>query len=137
MRRINSMIKLNELRIRPEADQKRALYKKAAKQLGVREGEILGLEILRRSIDARKKPDVFFSYTVGVSLRGERGYLSSKRGRKFSQYKPQIYQMPQMLNSAYKQNFRPVVIGAGPAGLFAALILASFPFCRDSPFIHS
>jgi len=82
-----------------------------AKHFGVPVQEILGYEILKKSIDARKKTRVHFVYTLAVSLKDE---------SKFPQITPRAaYSAP-----IPKRKCKPVVIGAGPAGLFAALILA-------------
>ena len=71
-------------------------------------------DILRRSVDARRKDDVHFTVTAAVSLR---------RGEeKFSPYTPWTPPRVEVLKK--KLALRPVVCGAGPAGLFAALTLA-------------
>lgn len=90
-----------------EEDLKRA----SAKHLKVTQADVLSCEILKKSIDARKKNKVHFVYTLAVSLKNEHG---------FEQYVPPV---PHITPRA-KRTCKPVVIGAGPAGLFAALTLA-------------
>ena len=53
-------------------DSKEALTKKAAKILGIKPAEIASLEILKHSIDARKKPQLFQVYTVGITLENHK-----------------------------------------------------------------
>lgn len=90
-----------------EADLKRAI----SKHFNVSAEDVLGYEIVKKSIDARKKTRVHFVYTLAVSLKDE---------SPFPQYIPKAaYQAP-----IAKRKCKPIVIGAGPAGLFAALILA-------------
>ncbi len=104
------MVKVSNLALPPdhtEDDIKRL----AAKELGVSARDILALEILKKSVDARKKQKVHFVYTVAVSLKNEAG---------FPIYVPTV-SAPTVRRKAA---CRPVVIGAGPAGLFAALTLA-------------
>ena len=80
-------------------------------------------EILRRSLDARKKPDLFYLYTVLVSLKtGEKEVLKACRGDR----DVQVYDGPDPDASLYPEirkaspsGKRPVIIGSGPAGLFA------------------
>ncbi len=81
-------------------------------------------EILRRSLDARKKPDLFYLYTVLVSLKtGEKEVLKACRGDR----DVQVYDGPDPDASLYPEirkaspsGKRPVIIGSGPAGLFCA-----------------
>ncbi|MBE6948603.1 MAG: FAD-binding protein [Ruminococcaceae bacterium] len=109
------MIKVSGIKVPAGAGEK-AITGYAAKTLGVRERDILRYRILKRSIDSRKKPEVYFVYTLALKMReGVR-----LRG-KFGKYVPVKYQM---LRSKSKPKHRPVVVGMGPAGLFAALTLA-------------
>ena len=61
------MIRVNQIKVEPSAD-KTALLKKTAKILGIKENEIFRMEIVKQSIDARKKPEIFYSYVVDVDL---------------------------------------------------------------------
>ena len=64
------MIRINQLKLKinhTEAD----LKKKIAKSLHVNEDALLACEIKKQSIDARKKPDLYFVYTVDVELKNE------------------------------------------------------------------
>ena len=93
-----------------------ALERKAAKALGVPPSQLGRVAILRSSIDARKKTEVRWVYTVAAELpEGVR----PPRGAE--PYTPPVYVPP-----AVRRDFPhpPVVTGMGPAGLFAALTLA-------------
>ena len=92
-------------------------------------------EILRRSVDARKKPDIFFVYTVNVliSRKDEEHILKTLEKKqssgRFKKIKEKIltdpvseYEIPEC--GKEKLDCRPIVVGSGPAGLFAALLLA-------------
>lgn len=86
--------------------------------------------IVRQSIDARKKPDIFYIYTVnldfGINENKVISYLKKKHINNIN-YEPQgEYEIPQ--NGANKLTKRPVIVGAGPAGLFAAYLLAQKGF---------
>ncbi len=100
----------------------------------------LSYKIIRRSIDARKKPDIFFVYTVGVTLFGkdeERILCFVNKNRKISRIRklsdcmitdPVVkYEMPSKGNKELSK--RPVVVGFGPAGMFASLLLARSGYC--------
>ena len=103
------MILVKDIKLPPEkaADVKKA----AAKKLAVSEDDITDIKILRRSIDARKKP--MYIFTAAVSLRNEKNVS----GERYEEIKP-IY----IKKAKFKK--RPVIAGFGPAGMFAALMLA-------------
>ncbi len=80
--------------------------------------------IVKRSLDARKKPDLYYIYTVDVTCQKEQQLL--KRLRKNAQVsfvKPQRYTFP-VKHIKHDLPYRPVIVGAGPAGIFCALMLA-------------
>lgn len=113
------MIRIRDLILPPEHDQNALLYL-AAQALHVRASDITALTIFRRSLDARKKPLLRWVYTVDVTLRsGEGKLLRQNRSSKISKAEPYYYQIPKKISDK-----RPVVVGFGPAGMFAALVLA-------------
>lgn len=81
--------------------------------------------IIRRSIDARKKPDIFFVYSISVDFKSEKiedTILKRCKNNNVSHYEKIVYNVPESGN--IKLINRPIIIGSGPAGLFAALILS-------------
>ena len=98
------------------------LRQKAAKALGVRPDGILELSLHRQSIDARRKTDVHLVCTVRASLSGETERAVLRRAPKgVSAVADAPYQPPPLGRTS---SLPPVVVGTGPAGLFAALTLA-------------
>ena len=97
------------------------LKKKAAKALGVKVGQLDHMTMARQSIDARNKSQVHYVCTVDVSLHNEGQVLSRAPGKNISVWTPQSYQFPQVRRTS---TLPPVIVGMGPAGLFAALYLA-------------
>lgn len=83
-----------------------------AKRAGTDEKNICDYKILKCSIDARKKEDVHYVYTVAAEV--------NKKIRGFSEYKAKKYIFPK--GGALKK--RPVIVGTGPCGLFSGLMLA-------------
>lgn len=80
----------------------------------------------RLSVDARKKNDVHFLATLNVNINGSEGKILSRcKNKNAIIAKPYKYQPPE----GKPTSLPPVIIGAGPAGLFAALILAQSGFC--------
>ena len=115
------MIRIQNLTFTPGADSRAALLCAAAKALRLAPDKIAELRIHRRSVDARKKQDVRVVYTVDVTVDGkEEKILQMVRNPKAAIAVTTIYEPP----CAAQTDERPVVIGFGPGGMFAALALA-------------
>ena len=115
------MIRIHELKQSLDAD-KSDLFAAAAKALKIEPEQIASLHVARRSIDSRKKDDVHFRFTVDVEIRGNEAPLLRRTSNPRIEKTP-AYQMPQAVNRRVS-NLRPVVVGFGPAGIFASLVLA-------------
>lgn len=115
------MIRVSEIKL--SIDEEEELLKaKAAKILKINSKYISSLTIFKKSVDARKKDDVHFSYTVDVSITLDENQIVSKcKSNKVSIVKVYTYTPPE---NKRVSPFRPVVVGFGPAGMFAALVLA-------------
>ena len=115
------MIRIREIALPPEHDHNQLLFE-AARLLKISGSKILKLEIFRRSVDARKKPDVKIVYTVDVWVGGnEKKILKNSGCKKAVITEKSYYSLPK---TDKKPGHRPVIIGFGPAGMFAALVLA-------------
>ena len=114
------MLRLRDISLQPRKDSPEALKRAAAKVLGIGAGDIRELKVLRRSIDARKKQDVRLIYTVDIAVSGEGKYLT-RRGVSAAPENGPVY-VPE--KGPWQGEKRPVVVGFGPAGMFAALVLA-------------
>ena len=115
------MIRIQSLTLLP--GQSEDLLKcKAAERLHVAEKHITQLRLRKKSVDARKKPQIFLHYTVDVSLDTDEAALIKKL------HSPDVLPAPTekyILPAAFKEEKpRPVVVGFGPGGIFAALVLA-------------
>lgn len=98
------------------------LRRKAADILRVKESRFRTFTVVRQSIDARKKPDIFFSYVVDVELDQEESILKRIKGNQVSLVKKTSYHFP--VSEKEKTMTRPVIVGMGPAGLFCGYFLA-------------
>ena len=115
------MIRIRDIALPPEHDANQLIYE-SAKLLRISPSKIRKLELVRRSVDARKKPDVKIIYTVDVTVDGSEQKIVKNSGcKRASLVTPQYYKAPKLTGAAAK---RPVVVGFGPAGMFAALVLA-------------
>lgn len=114
------MIRISELKL-PLGAEENMLVKKAAKILSLSENQILHWQIYKRSLDARKKDDIHFVYVVDVAVKNEKAVLSKIKNKRVLPTPDLAYHFPEGKCVMEK---RPVVTGFGPAGMFAALILA-------------
>ena len=116
------MIRIRDIIMPPEHNPHQLGYE-ASQLLGISASKIRQVKIVRRSVDARKKPDVKIIYTIDVAVDGNEKRILKMSGCKRAQLAPtSFYKAPKTEKTMEK---RPVVIGFGPAGMFAALILAN------------
>ena len=107
-------------------DDETPLAQLAAQRLGVRAEEIVSVAIVRKAVDARRYhgAPLLFVYVLDVAVRQERAVLARlRRDRKVERRQPQP-RPPVLERPLRKGERRPVVVGFGPAGMFAALTLA-------------
>ena len=114
------MLNLTNLRLPVDADEG-ALRAAAARAIGSAPGDIVSLRLTRQSIDARKKNDVHLVCSVQVEVRDEAAALR-RGGKAVTRAEEAVYQP--ISRPARPHSLPPVVVGTGPAGLFAALTLA-------------
>ncbi|GFH39668.1 NAD(P)/FAD-dependent oxidoreductase [Pseudolactococcus insecticola] len=96
-----------------------------AKKLKIKPSDILDYRIYKESIDARKRGEINFIYTVDIKVKDEMKFLSGKY-KNVAQTPDLTYKNP-VVGTA-KLTHRPVVIGFGPAGMYAALLLAQMGY---------
>ncbi|MBQ2323839.1 MAG: hypothetical protein II379_04535, partial [Oscillospiraceae bacterium] len=111
------MLRVDAIKTAPGASQE-VLRQKAAAVLRVSPDAISALRVLRRSIDARE--GVLFVWSVAVAVKNEASVLRRARSRQVSRLEETVYALPPAISAPA---LRPVVVGAGPAGLFCALVL--------------
>ena len=120
------MIQITELRL-PIDHPAQALETKILERLEIQAIDLIKFVIFKRSFDVRKKSAASFIYTVHVSVKNEEEVL-----RKFS-FDPHIRPAPDtsyhyVAKAPSELKTRPIVIGFGPCGIFAALLLAQMGF---------
>ena len=120
------MLRITELKL-PLDHTPDALTAAICHKLGIASADLLSVHIHRRGYDARKKPRIFFVYTVDVTVSNETAV------RKRCGSDRHVSDAPDMSYHFVAQRkapptVRPVVIGFGPAGMFAALLLAQMGF---------
>ncbi len=108
------MYRLKDIKIRENISDIE-VFKRAIKTYGISESKVKRWRIFKKSIDARNKADVHFVYTIDIDTDDSKIISRLTKVDEIS--------FPKITNRR-KSKYRPIIVGAGPAGLFAALILA-------------
>ena len=114
------MIRISELKL-PLGREENILPKKAAGVLGIPEGKIKHWRIFKKSLDARKKESIHYTYILDVQVENEKRILQSNKNRQVSRTPDLQYRFPEGKCTMAQ---RPIVVGFGPGGMFAGLLLA-------------
>ena len=120
------MLRLSEIKL-PIAHGDDELKAAIVKKLGITADDLITHVVYKRGVDARKKNCILYSYTLDVTVRDEAAILARFNNDPHVKIAPDtsyhfVTRAPQNLAA------RPVVIGIGPAGLFAGLLLAQMGF---------
>ncbi|WMN88105.1 NAD(P)/FAD-dependent oxidoreductase [Vibrio parahaemolyticus] len=121
------MIRINEIRL-PLDHEEGALLDAITKKLGIPAEKVISFNVFRRGYDARKKTNIQLIYTLDIIVEGDEAALLEKFTKD-----PHVRQTPDMeykfvAKAPENLKERPVVIGFGPCGLFAGLVLAQMGF---------
>ena len=118
------MIRINQVKL-PVEHTSDALHKKVQELLKYKGP--MDVEIVKRSLDARKKPQLFYVYVVDVSVpeKEESKLLRRCHNNRIQKIEPVKYEFPV---KQYEGKARPVIVGMGPAGLFCGYVLAKAGF---------
>ncbi len=120
------MLRLTEIKL-PLDHKPEAIAKAAISRLGINPQDLMSCTVFRRANDARKRSAIFLIYTLDVEIKNEAEVLTRLKDDIRVQPTPNMdYQF--VAKAPKNLSHRPIVIGAGPCGLFAALILAQMGF---------
>lgn len=120
------MIRLTEIKL-PLDHEEDAIFAAIVKKLAIPADQILSFNVFKRGYDARKKTQILLIYTLDVEVADQAAVLEAFVSD------PHVRETPDMeykfvANAPADLTERPVVIGFGPCGLFAGLILAQMGF---------
>ncbi len=115
------MIRLSQITM-PVEHTHEALVQKCCKLLKIPTSEIKSFRIVKQSIDARKMPDIIYSYVIDIGCRNESKVLVKSRVKQAELVEKQVYHFPKSGSTPLKKPI--VIIGMGPAGLFCGYMLA-------------
>lgn len=114
------MIRINQIKL-PIEHGEAELEQKVLKALKIKKNQLLKYKIAKKSIDARKKPELFYVYSVDAFVENESAVLKKDNDNNIMSTKLKKYEIQTASEHSFAK--RPVVIGAGPAGLFCAYYL--------------
>lgn len=115
------MIRIQQLKLKAGHSEVE-LRQQILRKLRIAGEELLSYNIVKQSVDARKKPDIFFTYTVDAVVQAPERVVKRAKSPAIQIASQQAYTPPR--SGAEKLNHRPVIIGTGPGGLFCGLLLA-------------
>ena len=108
------MIKITNIKIKADLSDDE-LFEKIYKKYKINKNDVTERRIIKKSIDSRNKADIFYNYSVELECKNENKIKNVQIVKKEEPFKIIVNR---------KSSKRPVIIGAGPAGLFSALTLA-------------
>ncbi len=117
------MIRISQIRLQIR-HTKAELEQKIYKILKLKEETPFSFRIVKKSIDARKKPELFYSYTVDIEMAGEDAVLRRVNDRNVTKVAEKTYRLLTCGTKRRDDGLPVVIAGAGPAGLFCAYALA-------------
>ena len=118
------MIRVSNINVSVLSDEN-ALLKKISRIINCNKNDIKNYKIIKKSIDARDKNNIIYNYTIDINVENEDEVLNkkiknvSKTPNEEYTYKP---------SGTLKMKNRPIVVGAGPAGLFLSYMLSYYGY---------
>ena len=119
------MIRISQLKL-PLSHSQQDINQRICDILHIRKEDIIEVRIFRQSIDARKKHKILFVYTIDVKIKQGDKILSKVHNEKISETPDYSYQY--VKKGDIKLDKPPVIVGTGPSGLFAGLLLAEMGY---------
>ena len=120
------MLQINQIKL-PIQHSQADLETKIRKILKLSNQDKFTYKVLKQSIDARKKPELFYVYSCGVQIDKQEKICKIAKNPNVLLVKETHYELPKC--GTEKLKHRPLIIGAGPAGLFSAYTLCLAGFC--------
>lgn len=119
------MIQIRQLKLKIDHTEE-DLKNKICRTLNIRTDDLYSYTIRRQSMDARKKPELYYIYTVDANVYGEKKILRKTKNKDVLKADYKSYAYPAC--GEERMETRPVVIGCGPAGMFCGLMLAELGY---------
>lgn len=116
------MIRIRQIKVPIEENNLEEIKKQVAKKIKIQKEQILDLKLIKKSIDARRKNQIFYVYEVDIQIKEENKILKMNHSKDILKAPLEQYILPK--KGTKKLKHKPVIVGSGPAGLFSAYLLA-------------
>ena len=118
------MLRIRQIKL-PIDHNKNELKSKIAQKLNIKPNEIINFKINKQSIDARDKNNLMYIYEIDANIKNEK-HLLNKHSKDILKTPDETYKLPQ--NGIKTLNHQIIIVGSGPAGLFAGYMLSKAGF---------
>lgn len=119
------MLRISNIKLEIKKDRS-ALKKEVLNKLNIIDESLISYKVVKQSIDARKKNDICFVYTVDAEVIDEKKVLQGLKNKSITVAPKSSYEYVE--KGTQNLNKRPVIVGTGPSGLFAGLILSQMGY---------
>ncbi|MBO5475462.1 MAG: FAD-dependent monooxygenase [Bacilli bacterium] len=116
------MLRVRQVKVPVMNDTSEALKKSLALKLHIDEQRIKKIDVVKQSIDARKKDEIYYVYEVDVNIDNEKQILNSFKNNNDILTSPSKEYTIECTGTKVLE-YPPIIVGSGPSGLFAALNL--------------
>lgn len=114
------MLRISNIKLK--IDDEKSIKKEILKKLKINQSELIRYQIAKKSIDARKKDQMYFVYTIDVELKNEEKIFNKMKKKGVNKTPKRQYEY--VKKGDKNKDKRPIIIGTGPSGIYAGLILA-------------
>ena len=125
---MNKTIRVSQISV-PLAHTKEEIFQKACALAQIPTKKVMSMQIMKQSVDARKKAALNYTYTVQLVVDTQQKI--HKNHAHVQEIQPVTYQIPKKIDAAAGEKQSIAIVGAGPAGLFAAYLLAQCGYCPN------
>lgn len=116
------MLKVRQIKVEVLSDNEENRLRALLKKTKLKKDNIKSYKITKQSLDARDKNNIYYVYEIIIEIDNEQKYLECNKNNDISYYEDENYEYQKEGTKKLKSNI--VVVGSGPAGLFAAYILS-------------
>lgn len=116
------MLRIPNIKLNINDDKEENIKREILKKLKIKQDKLIKYDIFKKSIDARKKDKLYFVYTVDAEIVDEDDILEKMKNKGINKTPDKQYTY--VKKGPKNINKRPIIVGTGPSGIFAGLILA-------------
>ena len=116
------MIRIRQIKVPIKSD---ALKESICKKLNINSNELISFSIHKKSIDARKKDNIYYVYEIDANIQNEELFLKKNKNNDIFKTPDEAFKITEFGNKPFNQI---VIVGSGPSGLFASYILSEYGY---------